>query len=213
MSAAIPFPDARLLEFAAFNNRYAGRSCYVVGRGRTEFDYTRLGDSDDPVLFINDAICMEKHARGDCFFFAHDPQLLPWLDGAIQSTAVLPIDGKLFESTPGIQLHHAGAVVFYHWRDQKSAPLLMLTRDELAQSKQLYTNTGTIHSLLHFVWFCGFKRVRLIGCDGQAGGYDPRLQNRSDSSGSITYPAIRQVQDMLLQFFEFEFEYLGTPAT
>ena len=64
-----------------------------------------------------------------------------------------------------------------------------MTRDQLAASTQLYTNTGTIHSLLHFVWFCGFRRVTFVGCDGPGPGpaaYDPRLANRSASARPTT---------------------------
>jgi hypothetical protein len=205
------FPFAQLIDFAAFNSRYAGRSCYVVGRGKTSFDYAQLGNTDDPVLFINDAVGMEKHVRGESFFFAHDPQLLGWLDGSIRSTAVLPIDGKLFRSSPGMQLQHSGQVVFYHWPGQNKEQLLTMPRDRLSQANQLYTHTGTIHSLLHFVWYCGFKRVRFVGCGGDsAGGYDPRLENRSESSVSSTYPMIRHVQELLCQLFEFEVEDIGT---
>ncbi len=203
------FPNAQRIDFAAFNNRYAGRSCYVIGRGKTAFDYARLGDTDDPVFFINDAVCMEKHVRGDSFFFAHDPQLLGWLDVQLKSTAVLPIDGKLFRTSPDIQLRHTGQVVFYHWREQQKEQLLTMTRDELSRIEQLYTHTGTIHSLLHFAWYCGFARVRFVGCAGDAGsGYDSRLENRSDSSVSSTYPMIRYVQGLLCQLFGFETEDL-----
>jgi hypothetical protein len=58
----------------------------------------------------------------------------------------------------GITLHHAGHIVFYHWREQNRGELLNMTRDPLAQVRQLFTHTGTIHSVLHFVWFCGFAR-------------------------------------------------------
>ena len=98
---------------------------------------------------------------GETFFFAHDPQLLGWLNGQIKSTAVLPIDGKLFRDLPDLKFDHAGNVVFYHWREEKKEELLLMARDQIAELKQLYTHTGTIHSVLHFIWFCGFKKVTL----------------------------------------------------
>jgi hypothetical protein len=221
------FPLAEQVPFAHFNNRCAGGSCYVVGRGPTEFDYTELGATDEPVFFINDAVCLEKHVRGESFFFAHDRQLLPWLNGAIRSTAVLPIDGKVFCVEPGEApertLAHAGKIVFYHWREDNRQAQLHMTRDQLAEAKQLFTHTGTIHSLLHFVWYCGFRKVSFVGCDcitdthALAGnfhtpdGYDPRLENRSGSSASPSYPAIRRAQDLLTMLFGFEAVYRGTP--
>jgi hypothetical protein len=206
------FPRATEIPFPAFLNRYEGKSCTIVGRGPTEFDYARLGDTDDPVFFINDAICLENRARGDTFFFAHDPQLLPWLDGNIKSTAVLPIDGKMFRRSPGATFNHAGQIVFYHWREEKKEALLLMPREQIAQLKQLYTHTGTIHSVLHFIWFCGFKKVTFIGCDGiTARGYDPRLANVSGSSASPTYPAILRAQKLLTMLFGLEAVYVRTP--
>jgi hypothetical protein len=211
------------LDFSAFNNRYAGGSCTIVGRGPTEFDYTKLAELTEPVFFINDAVCLEKYVRSETYFFAHDSQLLVWLNGSSKSTAVLPIDGKVFRNTPGITLQHAGNIVFYHWREKNKEELLYLNRDQLAKIKQLYTHTGTIHSLLHFVWFCGFKQVKFIGCDcitdnrsldpkfHTADGYDPRLQNLTRSSASTTYPAIGRAQQLLTMLFGFEAVYLGTP--
>lgn len=219
------FPLAQEIPFADFKNRYAGAACHVIGRGPTEFNYEDLAKLDEPVFFINDAVCLEKYARSETFFFAHDPHLLVWLDGQTKSTAVLPIDGKVFRGGPGITLNHAGKIVFYHWREQDKEQLLQLSRDQLAEIKQLYTHTGTVHSLLHFAWFCGFKRVTFIGCDcisdprtlpakfQTADGYDPRLENRSGSAGGLTYPSIGRAQALLTMLFGFEAVYVGTPRT
>ena len=217
------FPQAAETDFCCFENKYAGQRCTIVGRGPTEFDYAALGDSQDPVFFINDAVSLENYAAGETFFFAHDPQALAWLNGAIQSTAVIPMDGKIFRNHPGAPLRHRGKIVFYHWIEENRERLLLMSRPQIAQLRQLYTHTGTIHSLLHFVWFCGFKRVQLIGCDGitdnrtldpkfhTADGYDPRLTNLSQSSAGPSYPAIFHAQQLLLQLFDFEAAYLGTP--
>ncbi len=224
-TTALPrFPLAEIIAFESFNNAFAGRACYVVGRGPTEFDYETLADVDQPIFFINDAVCLEKFARSETFFFAHDPQLLVWLDGKVKSTAVLPIDGKVFVDTPGIQLNHAGKVVFYHWRENQKEDLLHMDRDQLAQARQLYTHTGTVHSLLHFLWYCGFGKVSFVGCDcitenhllaekfHTVDGYDARLTNLSGSSSGSTYEIIGRVQVMLTALFGFEAVYLGTPA-
>ena len=206
-------PHADLLPFASFNNRYAGRGCHVVGRGPTTFDYAALAAVDEPVFFINDAVCLERHAAGETFFFAHDPQLLGWLDGTRRSTAVLPADVKLFRPPPPRPLGHAAPVVLYRWRTLPVDQVLRMTRDQLAASAQLYTHTGTIHSLLHFVWFCGFRRVTFVGCDGPGRGpaaYDPRLDNRS-ASAPADYAGIVHVQRLLTALFGLEAVYRGTP--
>jgi hypothetical protein len=207
------FPRAIEIPFGTFNNKYQGQSCYVVGRGPTEFDYEKFAETSDPIFFINDAVSLEKYARSETYFFAHDPQLLPWLNGAIKSTAVLPIDGKVFREMPNITLQHAGNLVFYHWREENKEDLLSMTRDELAQIKQLYTHTGTIHSVLHFIWFCGFKQVKFIGCDGiMAVDYDPRLENLSRSQPIGNYRTIAKAQQLLTHLFGLEASYLGTPT-
>lgn len=218
------FPHAAELSFSSFNNEYAGRSCYVVGRGPTLFNYEDLARVNEPIFFINDAVCLEKYARSETYFFAHDTKMLAWLDGAMRSTAVLPIDGNLFLDPPSV-LAHAGAIVFYRWVMGNRVELLQKSRDEIAASKQLYTQTGTIHSLIHFVWFCGFKRVTFIGCDGidkhelprccvpSANGYDVRLQNRSRSSPWWHYTIIRKTQDRLIDELGLESIYCGTPSS
>jgi hypothetical protein len=207
------FPHAAEIPFQSYLQKYANQACIIVGRGPTTYDYQQLGESTNPIFFINDAVCLEKHARGETFFFAHDPQLLSWMDGRIQSTAILPIDGKLFGAPIQSSFDHTGNVVFYHWRQEKKEDLLLMNREQIAQLKQLYTHTGTIHSVLHFAWFCGFTKVTFIGCDGitVGTGYDPRLVNISGSIAGSTYPAIIRAQRLLTTLFGFQATYLGSP--
>jgi hypothetical protein len=218
------FPNARRLPFESFNNKYAGGTCCVVGRGPTRFDYSNLAGITEPIFFINDAVCLEKYVRSESFFFAHDREMRVWLDGSIRSTAVLPIDGTVLGDDPGLVLHHAGPLVYYRRGENNTRELLQVSRKELSKLEQLYVHSGTIHSLLHFTWFCGFRRVVFIGCDGlsqqsdlaRAGaspdGYDPRLPNRSQTTPWGEYPRIRLAQDLLTALFEIEAIYLGTPT-
>ena len=218
-----PLPFATELKFADFNNRYAGRSCYVVGRGATEFEYADLYRIDDPVFLINDAACLAPQMSAETFFFAHDPHMLPWLDGSLSCTAVLPIDGKVFSPPPAEPLKHAGPVVYYHWRTDHTSAVLRQSRDEIAGTGTLYTHTGTVHSVLHFIWYCGFETVNVIGCDGidevdpgyailrSIDGYDPRLANRSQSAVWCSYERIRKRQDELIAELGLKANYLGTP--
>jgi hypothetical protein len=229
-------PRAVSVPLRAFLNRYSGAGCRVVGRGMTTFDYRELGSGDEPVFFINDAVCLERLVRPgvETFFFAHDAKLMSWLNGAIErSVPVLPVDGRVFcSSTPGVVLRHAGPVVFYRWGEEGSRceHLLTMTREQVADTQQLYRHSGTIHSLLHFVWLCGFDRVELIGCDGisldaarstrradgsaapEPGGHNIRLENRSNSWAAHEYHTIRQAQDLLLKLFGLTASYRGTPG-
>jgi hypothetical protein len=182
----------------------------VVGRGPTDFNYHDLAGVTDPIFFINDAACLEKYARSETFFFAHDLQTRVWLDGSLKSTAVLPIDGLVLRDAPVAILRHAGPVVFYRRGEKYREYLLRLNRNDIAVREELFVHSGTIHSLVHFIWFCGFRRVVYIGCDGKD-GYDHRLQNRSRSSPGH-YKTIRKAQDLLMALFGIEATYLGTPA-
>ena len=224
MKRAAQFPKATNVPFATFNNRYTARTCCVVGRGVTDFSYPELGTFPDPIFFINDAVCMEKHARTETFFFAHDARMLVWLDGAIRATAVLPLDGKLFLEQPeiGTASHRQGRSLPLRGPDDRK-PVLRLNRQQVAADAELYRHSATIHSLLHFVWFCGFKCVVFIGCDGlndaellgsvnhAPTGYDPRLDNRSRTAPWWQYGSIRSVQDRLCSLLGLETRYVGTP--
>jgi hypothetical protein len=218
------FPKALRAPFCGFNNKYAGGTCYVVGRGPPEFDYSDLARVTDPVFFINDAICLEKHARSETFFFAHDIEMRVWLDGSMKATAVLPVDGTVLGDAPGVVLGHVGPLVLYHRGEKSGAALLRMSRDEVAERGELFVHSGTIHSLIHFIWFCGFSRAVLIGCDGinnkyllgrtsgSEDGYDRRLQNRSLTSPWWQYKTIRRAQDLLTTLFCIEAVYVGTPV-
>ena len=218
------FPFARHTPFADFKNRYPGGTCYVVGRGPTTFDYRELASITDPIFFINDAVCLEKYARSETFFFAHDIEMRVWLNGSMKSTAVLPSNGTVLDSEPAVVLGHAGRVVFYHRQDEDREELMRMNRDQLAAAAALFGHSGTIHSLLHFVWFCGLRRIIYIGCDGisqkhllantcgSRDGYDPRLQNRSRTNPGWHYIQIKRVQDLLTGMLGLSTTHIGTPS-
>ena len=217
-------PRALPVPFWSFNHAYEGGTCYVVGRGPTDYDYRELSEIAEPIFFINDAVCLEKYARSETFFFAHDLEMRVWLDGSIRATAVLPIEGTILGDAPGVVLGHAGPDVYYHRGEKDRGDLLRMSRAEIADREELFVHTGTIHSLIHFIWFCGFRRVVYIGCDGinrkyaladacgTQDGYDRRLQNRSHTSPWWQYKTIRRAQDLLTTLFGIEAIYRGTPA-
>jgi hypothetical protein len=206
------FSCAVEIPFASFENKYAGRSCYVVGRGPTEFNYEELAEVDEPIFFVNDAVCLEKYARSETYFFAHDAVMRVWLDGKIKSTAVLPMQGDFLRDTAGMTLQHGGNVVFYHSHGKNGGQLLLMSRHQIAELQQLYMHSGTIHSVIHFIWFCGFRRVVFIGCDCMNDGYDPRLENLSKSTSCRNYTAIGKAQGLLISLLGLNAIYLGTPG-
>lgn len=217
------FTQAMRVPFASFHSAYEGARCYVVGRGPTRFEYKELADVADPVFFINDAVCLEKYVRSETFFFAHDPAMRIWLDGSIRATAVLPANGKFSSRVRTDALEHTGPLVFYRRAYRPNRDLLGMSRDEIAEREELFVHSGTIHAALHFIWFCGFRRVIFIGCDGinhpstlaetcsSKDGYDVRLQNRSRTFPWWQYGKIRKAQDLLTSLLGLEAIYLGTP--
>lgn len=217
------FTRAVRVPFCSFHSKYEGATCYVVGRGPTRFEYADLADVSDPVFFINDAICLEQYVRSETFLFAHDAAMRVWLDGSIRATAVLPADGRFLSRVKSNVLEHAGPLVFYRRTYRPNGDLLRMSRDEIADREELFVHSGTIHAALHFIWFCGFRRVIFIGCDGinqqqslaetcgSEDGYDMRLQNLSGTLPWWQYGKIRKAQDLLTNLFGFEAVYLGTP--
>lgn len=217
------FSREHILPFISFKNKYRGRTCWVVGRGPTDFDYQNLEKEIAPVFFINDAVALEKHARADSFFFAHDTKQQVWLTNGLKSTAVLPIGGKLWETRAKF-FQENGSLVLYRWRATEGEKLLAFSREALAGAEELYNHSGTIHSVIHFIWFCGFKKIKFVGCDGindkitlkqigdPATGYDTRLVNLSQTAPFWQYAKIRRVQERLCNHFKLETEYVGTPS-
>ena len=193
------------------------------GAAPTEFDYRDLNHVANPIFFINEAVSLEKYAGSETFFFAHDLEMRIWLDGSIKSTAVLPVDGTVLGDAPDVTLNHAGPLVYYRRGDKTGGDLLRMSRDEVAEREELFVHSGTIHSLIHFLWFCGFKRAVFIGCDGlnnkfllaracnSHDGHDVRLKNRSTTPQCWHYRTIRRAQDLLITLFGIEAGYLGTP--
>src|SRR5208283_5301603 len=101
-----------------------------------------------------------------------------------------------------------------------TAPLL--TRAELAKQPTLAVKFGTATPIIHFLWFCGVRRVDFIGCDGindkdyvrqLTGGkdYDPRIEIHQPGKAGWNNTNIRACQDMMIELFGFEARYIGTP--
>jgi hypothetical protein len=224
MHFKIRFPKAEHLNFSSFNNRYLEETCYLVGRGPTEYNYNDLYTINAPVFFINDAVLLDRKCPRETFFFAHDHRMLCLLDKGIKSIAIFAENGKLFKNDPQAILPFPGKIILYRWRQTDGNRLLRMSRDEISARQELYTHTGTIHSALHFIWYCGFKKLYLIGCDGlnerslfktvkgAVTGYDSRLENISETTPWWQYQTIREVQNQLITTFSIDAAYLGTPV-
>jgi hypothetical protein len=203
--------------FRSFCNAYANQECFVIGRGPTRYEYSDLTAVRCPIFFINDAVALEKFTKTESFFFAHDLRMACWLKRGIKSTAVLPRNrmGKIISGPNDPALNTASCpILLYNWRTVSRTTLLQLSRDALRDLGELYEHSGTIHSLLHFVWYCGFTRVNFIGCDGISNyraPYDSRIPNLSESSPFSAYRQIFAVQEYLCKTLRLDRKYLGSP--
>ncbi len=214
------------IPFESFRDRHLGERAVVVGKGPTTFDYEQLARLDAPTYFVNDSVCLERFVAPEraCYWFAHDRGQMVWLPRLERAIAVLPDDGKVLDGPADPVLETTRHYTLYRWRVREQAEVVRQTKDELARTRELFTDQGTIHSLLHFVWFCGVRKVTFIGCDGieakpESGavvdprtGYDARLENVSNSAPWGTFSRIRKGQDRLCRKLRFEVELLGTPS-
>jgi hypothetical protein len=186
-----------------FIDQHKGETGYVVGKGKTAFDYALLGrvDPNSPVFFINDAVLLEKHLRpaqpSFMTFLDHHQRL--WTQAILKSVVLCP-----HEHSPG-----AGPnVVFY----QKDPDITKLIKQP---GTPLYVSRGTVCTLLSFAWLTGVSRIIFIGCDGvndsSKAPYDPRIPNPSGGTPNWEYDAIRKAQEATCRSLRLPFEYLGTP--
>lgn len=224
MRRVVP-PSMRAIPFESFRDRHLGERAVVVGKGATTFEYGDLARLDTPTYFVNDSVCLERFVAPTrpCYWFAHDRGQMVWMPKLTRAIAVLPEDGKVLDGPSDPVLESAREYTLYHWRVREQDVVVRQSKEELARTRELFTDQGTIHSLLHFVWFCGVKKVSFIGCDGlevstrsahlahPETGYDARIENASNSAPWGTFSRIRKGQDRLCRKLGFEVEHLGTP--
>lgn len=211
--------------FASLCEQFRGSTGWVVGRGPTRFDYALLAREPGPFFFVNDAVGAERWLRpgAPSFFFAHDASMAAWLlDPGLRSVPVLvtdqPVTGPREQPVEGLlrgrdDPHLAGVARAVFYRKQgphERTSLLERSRVEIRDSGQLYTASGTLHPLLHFAWYVGCRRLRMVGCDGFPGiGYDARLENRSGSTQQAAI-FIRVRQEEILRRLGLPSEHVGT---
>ncbi len=216
--------------FASFANRFTGQTCWDIGRGPTRFDYGQRRMAVDPVLFITVAVTLSDLLPSGlpCFWFAHDANQRVYLTPRLRPVAVLPEDapeGKVLCRPDDPILNEIPAYTLYPWGSPGEArACLDADRKALARLRLFHWHSGTIHSLLHFVWYLGCRGARLVGCDEinqrfvmyglntpANGAYDVRRANRSGSISHWTYDVIRNHQEAMLGRLSLEADYVGMP--
>lgn len=215
---------------AEYKNRYAGRRFVIVGKGPTRFQYENLGETDDPIIFINDAVQFDHAALPsiETFFFAHDPAQAIWLTSELKATAVLPLRdsvdsaGISMLSVAGLETRlQSPQVVTYNWdrwwheHRNVAEELAGAVRDRsrIEHAGSLFVASGTVHSAIHFAWWCGASQITFIGCDGffrdATQSYDPRIDCRSQGKPRGMFRRIRRDQDWLCDVLGLSAEYVN----
>ncbi len=226
-------------EVGSLLDQFEGDHFVIVGKGPTQFCYEDLIQFEEPVVFVNDSIQFEKFASHSKarFWFAHDASQSIWAKAKGPSAAVLPLSGA-FDSKGvpmitvdliirelGIDLAGSGAddtikiprqLYGYRWALDKWLQLGIqglteVTKVGLSRNCELFLNSGTIHSAIHFAWLCGAHGIIFIGCDGIQGPYDRRIALRGSKLVGRCYRKIRRVQNEMMAALDLRAEYIGTP--
>jgi len=169
--------------------KHAGQTGWVVGKGRTSYDYADLRNVDGPVFFINDAVALESHLRleQDSYLTFLDPVMAVWLTKPVRSVIICPRDERL------------GKKIFASNRVASFVPSPYLDTKRNPRQLGLHRRLGTICTTIHFAWFCGIHKLKLIGCDGfndkKEPAYDSRIESVSEGRPAWKYDAIRKAQE------------------
>jgi hypothetical protein len=214
--------------FANYKECFKGGTIWIVGKGPTDFDYKELSKVGDPVVFINDSIQLAAYAGKSemRFWFAHDHCQLHWLTGFPPGVTLVIPSGRTrdivgnrmisFENLPRPPLGEERVVVSYNWNVRRwlkyPDEVKNMSREELAQCRELFMHSGTIHSVIHFSWFMGIKLIKFVGCEGVVRKTcDSRIELGSGCKPSMSYPKIRRIQDWLCAALGMATEYMGNP--
>jgi hypothetical protein len=199
-----------LLNLADYQAVYHNRMAWIVGRGKTTYDYSDLAKTLDPVFFINDAVSLEGvlNAEQASFMICLDKCMRVWLNQPVKSIIV---SHQNVMAAPGYQPHILNKIIKF-WPVRG-----FITADQMARESKLYTEQGTICTVLCLCWFMGIRDVRLIGCDGlnnkrARDPYDGRIESRSRSIPGWVYSDIKEKQERLLKIWSINAEYIGTPT-
>lgn len=185
----------------------------IVGKGPTGFDYSTLSEAPGPVVFINDAVQLEKYLRKDqpSFFFAHDSGQSCWIN-QIKSVPVLPLSSKDAERITWERLCGKRAGYYYLWQEAylKSPGLILtLSKEDVAASDSLFISSGTLHSAIHLAWLAGAERILFVGCDARTrSSYDGRIENKSGSRSKGANLKIKKTAEWLCRELGIEFEFV-----
>jgi hypothetical protein len=162
-------------------------SCYVFGSGKTTYNYERISNITVPCFYINQASqLVVKNVIDENYMFALDKKQSIYFKD-FPGTLVLANNTPMHDAMGANPEAFSNKTVWYHngYKEGMVGGRGQLDTDRLSvqSSRILYQGvsgvSATIMPLLHFIWYCGFDTVNMVGCDGFSEGYDPRLDNKT----------------------------------
>jgi hypothetical protein len=183
--------------------KHAGSVGWIVGKGRTTFDYKELA-GEDPVFFINDAVILEdhlpRHQPSYMTFLDHNQRM--WLNRPVRSTVLCPHEHNCIKQSEN-------NIVVY--QKDPNIQVLNLTKDTL------YVRRGTVCTMISFAYLTGVAKINFIGCDGindsKLRPYDLRITNHSGGVPNWEYDTIKRCQEETCEQLGLPYRYLGTPES
>lgn len=202
------------IPFESFVNKYEGKQGLLIGRGPTDYDWTKLAEHDGPIFAVNDAaLHVEKFTKSpDTFMLAQDMRIAP-LVPQLRSVCIVPYGGQYGFAVRKLTLpSHCRISWITRVVEPGRTVLLNQTREELAVSKRLFKSAikpkPTTVLAIHFAWFCGVSSLKLIGCDGTGTGYNRDMENASNSPETVNphkYAGARKADEQVLEILKMRF--------
>lgn len=204
--------------FKNFRDAYTGSRAVVVGSGQTQYNYADLTKLGDPIFFINDSVLLPGFCKTDHFFFTHHPEMEKYFDLDVVYIWMKTIVNHFPYHTETMSCKsYVPVTVMWGGKDVTSFDSWVFDKDYMAYSGKLLGHAGSITTLLHFLWYCGFRSILGVGIQPMSYGawsHDPRIfreARKYDVKASGFCPGLRQInknQLVYMRVFGFDVTYV-----
>jgi len=167
------------MRFRMLKDRHVGETCWIVGTGPS-LDAIDPDTITGPRIYLNRAAFVLPAERYMTYWLVADDawgQKIegPWNEhlhrviSGDAATILLARDPLLVPG--GAHAKPQDGPHIAHWKSSHTPrqALRCMTRDELADSGELYSHCGTAAPAIHAAWLMGCTRVILAGIDGTDG--------------------------------------------
>lgn len=161
-------------KFQEYKDCHAGKIAYVFGKGPSVDIWKECGM---PILPNSITISVNNFAEiyQTDYVFSTDQGIWFAYSGKIATFMAMPNDkGKSFEKK-------ADHDWFLHCHDiRRDCAALRLTKDQIAETRWLYTASSSVQPAIHFAWYTGCSELILVGVDGGT-GHSKHIRQAGDS--------------------------------